>query len=55
VFRLCVGAMLDTAALAGTATRALAARRLVLGFEQYYSDWLSRQAPSSRCVVATNT
>ena len=55
VFRLRVGAMVDTAALAGTAPRALAARRLVLGLEQRYANWLSTEAPLSRCIVATNT
>jgi 1-acyl-sn-glycerol-3-phosphate acyltransferase len=41
VFRLSAGHALDTAALAGTATRALAARRLVRVLEQYYAQRLA--------------
>jgi 1-acyl-sn-glycerol-3-phosphate acyltransferase len=38
VFRLCVGEKTDAAVWAGTATRALAARRLVRAMEQYYAE-----------------
>ncbi len=40
LFRLRVGEKLDTAAWAGSATRALAARRLVRSLEQYYAQRL---------------
>ncbi len=52
LFRLRVGAPLDTAALTGSAPRALAARRLTHGLERYYAIWLSEQTsppPVSCC------
>jgi 1-acyl-sn-glycerol-3-phosphate acyltransferase len=53
LFRLLVGARLDTAALTGSAPRALAARRLTRGLEQQYAIWLSGQTSPPPAGVVT--